>query len=161
MNTITLLINLTASRLELSRFIIHLFIFVGNHVLLVQRTNSGSFGPVSEAWGYSNPSLGDTAMRGAREELELKIPIKSIKKTGFCFSGISPKGDLIHGETCYTFLNPAFIPNININININIEELSDFRLIDIKNAKAMMGHQEAVEGLLSILKKSPIRLNNF
>ena len=141
------------SLLTISNFIIHLFIFVDDRVVLVQRNEkpkSKIWWPLSETFeAFADLSLKHTAKRGIWEELGLGISLEGIKSTGFRFRSVSPKGNPIRGETFYTYLAPSIISTIKLNA-----ELSDYRLFGVDEAIGMMGYPEAVDGLENILKKT-------
>jgi len=132
--------------------IIHLFLFTTDRKVILFMRPCGHWGPISgEIEAFENPI--DTACRETREEVGFTID--HVYLTGHSFFGISPKGKMIHGITCFAFL-PDDITQEHFTLKNG--EISGCLFVSQNDALSIMkntGFPEAVRGL-EYLKKEKL-----
>jgi 8-oxo-dGTP pyrophosphatase MutT (NUDIX family) len=129
--------------------IIHVYLFTPGFEVVLFRRSDGFWMPVS---GKVEPEETHicASVRELQEETGLVLDLNQVMMTEHTFSGLSPKGKLITGKTCWAIMNgPLTASAIKFN-----GELDGFLVLSPEGAVRLLknrGMAEAKEGLVYLL----------
>jgi len=129
--------------------IVHVHLLTEAFQSVLFRRADGFWMPVSGTVEVGE-SFTKSAIREVEEETGLDLQEDQILATNHCFTGISPKGRFLKGQTFYAALPDFFDPS---DFKFN-GELTQYEILSPRSAMAALhafGMQEARQGLASVL----------